>query len=167
MEKYIFELKKDYKMDYTAILENRLKEADSGRIFYNQFIEKFSIKDKDIIIALLDRDRETAEIVLNYGQYLKSTDSSKNIYVLTDSEELMEKSKTKNWVSKTSLCRTGQMEQLVLLYQVYKFSRQLIFGTLYGIEDADGTCLKGIKGLSLEEIIVTAVLDLPFDKCKR
>jgi len=152
-------------MDYAMVLGERLETANRGRVFWNRLVEGLPIGSHDVAIALFHRDRECAGIVLDYGKYLADLKRYEKIYVLTDDLELYGKACGRHWVEAAEKCLTEQLDQLVLLYQLYKFSRQLIFGTLHNIEDADGTFLKGVKGISLEEIVVTAVLDLPFDKC--
>jgi len=152
-------------MDYATVLGEKLETADRGRLFWNQLVKRLPIEAHDVAIALFQRDRECAGIVLDYGKYLADLKQYEKIYILTDDPELYEKARSEHWVATARKCSTEQLDQLVLLYQLYKFSRQLIFGTLHNIEDADGTFLKGVKDISLEEIVVTAVLDLPFDKC--
>lgn len=153
-------------LDCNTAMETKLSAADEGRIFWNRLTKELPLGDDDVVIALLARDAECAGIILNYGNYLKKFKGYKNIYVITDSDELSKKAKAKEWVVKSVVCSGIQTEQLELLYQLYKFSPRLIWGTLKSIEDADGTRLAGVNGISLEDIIVTAVLDLPFDKCK-
>lgn len=153
-------------VDYRTVLEKKINDADNGRLFWNRLVEEFPLGDDDVVIALLSRDIECAEIVLNYGKYLKKFKGYKNIYVITDSKELLKKAQAKKWIEKSRLCSTVQMEGLELLYQLYIFSRQFIWGTLRNIEDAEGSRLTGVNNIGLEEIIVTAVLDLPFEQCR-
>lgn len=153
-------------VDHGAVLEQRLKAANEGRNFWNRLAEELPLGDDDVAIVLFGRDKECAEIVLNYGKYLKKFRGSKNIYVITDSGELQKRAQKEEWITKSIECSNEEINHLELLYQLYKFSRQIIWGTLRNIEDADGTCLAGVNEVSLEDIIVTAVLDLPFDKCR-
>lgn len=153
-------------VDHGAVLEQRLKAANEGRNFWNRLAEELPLGDDDVAIVLFGRDKECAEIVLNYGKYLKKFRGSKNIYVITDSGELQKRAQKEEWITKSIECFNEEINHLELLYQLYKFSRQIIWGTLRNIEDADGTCLAGVNEVSLEDIIVTAVLDLPFDKCR-
>lgn len=153
-------------LDYMAVLEKRLHEADEGRTFWNGLAEELKLGCDDMVLALLGRDEECAGIVLDYGRYLKKLKGYKNIYAISDSEMLLDKAGKKAWITGCRGCSGERMKQLELLYHLYKFSRQLIWGTLRDIEDADGTRLSGVNGISLEEIVVTAVLDLPFDECR-
>lgn len=153
-------------LDYMTVLEKRLNDANEGRMYWNRLVKELSIGDGDVVIALLSRDMKCAGIVLYYGTYLKRFKGYKNIYVITDSEELLKRAQSVGWADKIICCTGVQMKQLELLYQLYKFSGQFIWGTLRDIEDADGTRLAGVNGISLEDIIATAVLDLPFDECR-
>lgn len=153
-------------LDYMTVLEKRLNDANEGRMYWNRLVKELPIGDGDVVIALLSRDMKCAGIILYYGKYLKRFKGYKNIYVITDSEELLKRAQSAGWADKSICCTALQMEQLEHLYQLYKFSEQFIWGTLRDVEDADGTRLAGVKGIELEDIIVTAVLDLPFDECR-
>lgn len=158
-------------MDINKIWEEKKELAKNGREFFVNLLKEYDIKDQDGIMALMEKDCETAEYLIRHGRELVQAGKYRRIYVLSDSEKIMNRVKElgpeqdtvlqdDSWFAKSIRCTTVQMESLVELYQVYKFTNQIIWGTLKDIEDADGYQLEGYHGITKEDIIRTAIMDL-------
>lgn len=180
-------------MDIEKLWEEKKELAKDGREFFVNLLKEYDIKEQDGIMVLLESDLEAARYLLQHGNELIQAGKYRRIYILTDSEKMLElaeklcghRDDRKNaaffddlecqnevearnlkdgmdssWIGGRILCTTNQLENLIQLYQVYKFTNQIIWGTLKDIEDADGYQLEGYHGITKEDLIRTAIMDL-------
>lgn len=158
-------------MDLDQVWEEKKELAKNGREFFVDLLKEYNIKEQDGIMVLLESDLEAARYLLQHGNELIQAGKYRRIYILTDSEQMINRieeidsgkdmdSEDESWIAKSILCTAAQMDSLVELYQVYKFTNQIIWGTLKNIEDADGYQLEGYHGITKEDIIRTAIMDL-------
>ena len=158
-------------MDLDQVWKEKKELAKNGREFFVNLLKEYDIKEQDGIMVLLESDLEAARYLLQHGNELIQAGKYRRIYILTDSERMINRieeidlgkdmdSEHESWIAKSILCTTAQMDSLVELYQVYKFTNQIIWGTLKDIEDADGYQLEGYHGITKEDLIRTAIMDL-------
>lgn len=147
-------------MDIEKLWEEKKELAKNGREFFVNFLKEYEIKEQDGIMVLLESDLKAARYLLQHGNELIQAGKYRRIYILTDSEKMLELAEKLCPRKGRILCTTNQLESLIQLYQVYKFTNQIIWGTLKNIEDADGYQLEGYHGITKEDIIRTAIMDL-------
>lgn len=134
-------------------------------------MQEHSVGEKDGVMVLFEEDETAAEYLFEHGSELITAGKFQHIYILTASGKIMnricglnqERQAAKEnavWYKESVLCTKEQIDDLLLLYQLYKFTGQIIWGTLQNIEDADGYRLEGYHGITKEELIRTAIMDL-------
>lgn len=158
-------------MDLEQIWEKKKLAAENGRRFWISFLQEHSVGEKDGIMVLFEEDETAAEYLFEHGSELVAAGKFQHIYILTASGKIMNRireldrkkpvqEETFKWYKESVLCTKEQIDALILLYQLYKFTGQIIWGTLKNIEDADGYQLEGYHGITKEELIRTAIMDL-------
>lgn len=144
-------------MDLDQVWEEKKILAEKGREFWITLLKENQIDDQDGVLVLLNSDWDAAGYLIAHGNEMIQKGKYNRIFVLTDSSEPVEMAE---WIQKVILCTQNQMASLKELYQVYKFTNQIIWGTLSDIEDANGYQLIGFHDITKEELIRTAIMDI-------
>ena len=142
------------------IFEKKIKSAYAGQSDWQFLKDIFQLQPREGILVLLKEDAFGAGLTLEYGEQLIEKQKFSKLYAVTDDESLVSRIENTPWISGNFLCETQRMEDLKTYYQLYEFSKQLIWGTVENIEDISGSDLEKSGLLTGKDIFLKAALDI-------
>ena len=144
------------------ILNDEIIKIDAARRDWLEYCARHNVDDNDRVLLILDRDEKYGYLVLKHAdEYIQKKNLS-GLHIMTNSREILDVAEqhVKGLKSK-EMCSDEQIEGLLKLNHLYKFTNQLIICSLQNVEDVDGTRFEGVHGISAEDLACTAILDMP------
>ena len=143
-------------------LNNEIEKINRAREEWLEYCANHNVGDNDRVLLVMDRDIKYGYLVLKHADEFVRKKNLSGLHILTNSkiifdsvEQYIEGLKSKK------KCSDKQIEGLLKLNHLYKFTNQLIICSLQDVEDVDGTRFEDVHGISAEDLACTAILDMP------
>ena len=149
-------------MDKRALIDIAIESADLGRKYWIDFLDKYSVTKKDMVIFLINENQEYNYYTLRYLKAFKEKNKINNIFIVSDIEGIEAYVEENASAEVTFIsCSKEQRIGICRMYMLYKFSRQIIINTFEGTSDVSADRLVGVGDITVKDIVAIAILGLP------